>query len=113
MVDVVRKNLDHLRKRIDLSSAEQIDQELDQFTLDASVLQARFKNSSLTETQSGTHFYIQPTDQMLEITLQEGENRRRAADLRRMLTGFTNTMIPHSVQAPILTEFSRSPLHRL
>ena len=105
LVDVVRNNLDQLRKRIDQSSAEQIAQELDQFTLDPSMLQARFQDSSLTKMRSGTQFYIQPTDQMLEIALQEGQNRRRVPDLRRMLVGFTNTMMPHSVQAPILTEF--------
>ena len=105
MLDVVRKNLEQLGKRIDQSSAEQIDQELDRFNLDASVLQTRFQNSSLTEMRSGTQFYIQPTDQMLEIALQEGQGRRKVADLGRMLIGFTNTMMPHSVQAPIVTEF--------
>ena len=105
MVDVVRNNLDQLRDRIDHRSAEQIDQELDRFNLDASVLQTRFQSSSLTEMRSGTQFYIQPTDQMLEIALQEGQGRRKVADLRRMLIGFTNTMMPNSVQAPIVTGF--------
>ena len=105
MLDVVRNNLDQLRDRIDEDSAAQIHGELEAFDLDASVLQKRFQTSSLTEGRSGTQFYIQPTDQMLRISLEEGEGRRKIGDLRRMLIGFTNTMMPHSVQAPILTEF--------
>ena len=105
MLDVVRNNLDQLRDRIEEGSAAQIHGELEAFDLDASVLQKRFQTSSLTEGRSGTQFYIQPTDQMLRISLEEGEGRRKIGDLRRMLIGFTNTMMPHSVQAPILTEF--------
>ena len=105
MLDVVRNNLDQLRDRIDHDRAAQIYRELEAFDVDASVLQNRFQTSSLTEGRSGTQFYIQPTDQMLRISLEEGEGRRRIGDLKRMLIGFTNTMMPHSVQAPILTEF--------
>ena len=105
MLDVVRNNLDELRDRIDQGSAAQIYGELETFDLDASVLQNRFQTSSLTEGRSGTQFYIQPTDQMLPISLEEGAGRRKIGDLQRMLIGFTNTMMPHSAQAPILTEF--------
>ena len=105
MLDVVRNNVDLLKERINEDSAAQIYGELKTFDLDASELQKRFRTSSLTEGRSGTQFYIQPTDQMLPIAMEEGEGRRRIGDLRRMLIGFTNTMMPHSVQAPIVTEF--------
>ena len=105
LLDVVRNNLDQLRDRIDQNSVSQIYGELETFDIDASVLQSRFQTSSLAEGRSGTQFYIQPTDQMLRISLEEGEGRRRIGDLKRMLIGFTNTMMPHSVPASILTEF--------
>ena len=77
MLDVVRNNLDELRDRIDQGSAAQIYGELETFDLDASVLQNRFQTSSLTEGRSGTQFYIQPTDQMLRISLEEGEGQTK------------------------------------
>ena len=104
MLDSVRSNVDQLRNRIDDESAAQIYGELETLDLNPSLLQNRFRTSSLTEGRSGTQFYIQPTDQMLQISLEEGRGRRRIGDLQRMLIGFTNTMMPHSVQAPILTE---------
>ena len=105
LVDAVRKNLDSLSSKIDPASAKEIDEQLASVDIDASRLQVRFGNTSLVGAATGTQFFIQPTDPMLEIGLDEVPERRRLGELRRMLIGFTNTMIPDQEQAPISTEF--------
>lgn len=105
MVNIVRINLNQLRRRIDPDSAREIDQQLDGFSVDPSSLQSRFQETSLAELQTGTQFFIQPTDPMLEIALDATPERRRVGELQRMLIGFTNTMMPQHFQAPVATEF--------
>ena len=106
MVDAVRRNLDSLRSRIDPASAKEIEAQLASVEIDASSLQVRFGNASLTGSATGTQFFIQPTDPMLEVALDETPARRRIGHLRKMLIGFTNTMMPDQVRAPIVTEFT-------
>ena len=105
MVDDVRRNLDQIRHRVDPSHANEIDAQLEGASFDASLLQRRFQSTSLTGSATGTQFYIQPTDPMLEIALDAAPERRRTGDLQKMLMGFTNTMVPGHGQPPILTEF--------
>ena len=105
MADDVRRNLDHIRHRVDPSQANEIDAQLEGASFDASLLQRRFQSTSLTGSATGTQFYIQPTDPMLEIALDAAPERRRTGDLQKMLMGFTNTMVPSHGQPPIVTEF--------
>ena len=105
MIDAVRQNLDQLRDRIDPNMAREIDAQLDSVDIDPTVLQRRFPNTSLVGRATGTQFFIQPSDPMVEVALDDVPGRRRVGDLRKMLIGFTNTMLPDQVRVPIVTEF--------
>lgn len=106
MVDSVRQNLDGLKDRVDPLIVHEIEQELDSVNIDVSLLQGRFQDTSLAGTNTGTQFFIQPTDAMLDVVLEQEPNRRRAGELRRMLIGFTNTMLPDQARVPVITAFT-------
>ena len=111
LVDSVRQNLEQVRGRVACDAIARIEDELDQASIDVVALQERFEAAALGEASTGTHFYIQPTDPMLEIALEPEGGRRSIGDLQRILTGFTNTMMPERPDPAIATAFRdhRSP----
>ena len=108
LVDGVRQNLEQLRGRIADDAATRIAEQLDQMdraSIDVASLQERFESAALGDASTGTQFYIQPTDPMLEIALEPEGGRRSIGELQRILTGFTNTMMPGEPDPPIETAF--------
>ena len=105
LVDSVRANLEQLRRRVDDEVVAEIARQLDQASLDVGALQRRFQSAPLSESATGTQFYIQPTDPMLEIALDAEPEKRRIGDLQKILTGFTNTMMPDRPDPVIATDF--------
>ena len=105
MVETVRENLNHIRGRADAQAIGDIERQLDQFSFDVAALQARFESAALGGSATGTQFYIQPTDPMLEVALDTEPELRRIGDLQRTLMGFTNTMMPERPEPPIVTAF--------
>ena len=105
LVDIVRQNFERLRNRVEPSTAAEIESQLNQVSFDPASLQLRFHTASLGGSATGTQFYIQPTDPMLEVSLETRPQRRRIGDLQRFLMGFTNTMMPGRDDAPIVAEF--------
>ncbi|MYJ74040.1 MAG: ATP-binding protein, partial [Gammaproteobacteria bacterium] len=69
MVKAVRKNLDQLRHAGSVDAVAEIARDLDRASFDVSALQHRFEAATLGESEAGTQFYIQPTDPMLEVSL--------------------------------------------
>ena len=105
MVAAVRHNLDEMRDRISSEAAGEIEEQLAKVSFDPAALQSRFQRAALGGSATGTQFFIQPTDPMLEIALDEPPTRRREADLKKTLMGFTNTMVPDHKEPPIVAEF--------
>ena len=105
LVDAVRENLERLRGRVDNDAAEEIAQQLDLVSIDVAALQRRFQSGALSESASGTQFYIQPTDPMLSFSLDAEPEKRRIGELQKILTGFTNTMMPDRPAPAIATAF--------
>ena len=105
LVDAVRQNLEQLRGRVAPDAISRIEAQLDQASIDVAALQKRFESAALVDASTGTHFYIQPTDPMLEIALEPEGGRRSIGDLQRILTGFTNTMMPDRPDPAIATAF--------
>lgn len=105
LVEDVRKNLDQFRGSVADEAVGRIAEQLDQASVDAASMQRRFESLALDETSSGTHFYIQPADPMLEVALEPEGGRRSIGELQRTLTGFTNTMFPQESDPPIETAF--------
>ena len=104
MVDEVRGNLDRLR-HADIEEVGDISRQLDQTSFDVAALQRRFETAALVESATGTQFYIQPTDPMLEISLDAQPEKRRIGELQKTLAGFTNTMMPDLPEPAITTTF--------
>ena len=105
MVDDVRENLEQMRGHVGEHAVARITEELDRAAIDVANLQQRFGSAGFSDGSSGTQFYIQPTDPMLEIALEPEGGRRSIGDLQRILTGFTNTMMPDRPEPAIATEF--------
>ena len=105
LVDIVRQNFERLRNRVEPSTAAEIEGQLNHVSFDPASLQIRFRTASLGGSATGTQFYIQPTDPMLEVSLETRPQRRRIGDLQRFLMGFTNTMMPGRDDAPIVAGF--------
>ena len=106
MVDAVRENLKGLLDRVDSQDAVQIEEQLNRVSFDARFLQRRFVHSPLGHSSdTGTQFFIQPTDPMLVEELDTTPQRRRIGNLQRMLMGFTNTMMPGHKEPPVVAEF--------
>ncbi len=105
MVKVVQLNLNRIRHRVSQNDASEIDAQLNRVSFDPAALQGRFQGGVLEGTATGTQFYVQPTDAMLELALDAAPERRRIGDLQKTLMGFTNTMIPDGDEPPIQAEF--------
>ena len=105
LVDSVRENLVRIRGRVDDDAAREVARQLDQASIDVAVLQQRFQSAALGESTTGTQFYIQPTDPMLAISLDAEPEKRRIGELQKILTGFTNTMMPDRPDPVIAAAF--------
>lgn len=105
MVEAVRRNLMRLIHAGNQEAIEEIARDLDRASFDVANLQRRFDMARLEDAASGTQFYIQPTDPMLEISLDAPAERRRIGDLQKTLMGFTNTMMPERPDPVIATTF--------
>ena len=106
LVEAVKRNFDAIRPRVEPTLAAEIDAQLNQVDFDPAALQRRFQIAALDGPVAGTQFYIQPTDTMLELSLDTRPQRRRAGDLQRFLMGFTNTMVPGSTAPHIVAGFT-------
>ena len=105
LVDSVRENLVRIRGRVDDDAAREVARQLDQASIDVAVMQRRFQSATLSESTTGTQFYIQPTDPMLAISLDAEPEKRRIGELQKTLSGFTNTMMPDRPEPVIATAF--------
>ena len=105
LVNVVRENLEQVRCRSDSVAVAEIEQQLYRISFDVAALQGRFKSAALGGSATGTQFFIQPTDPMLEIALDTQPEQRRIGDLQKTLMGFANTMMPNHPEPPITTAF--------
>ena len=105
LVDTVRHNLWRLRGKVGDDAVDVIDRQLDMVTIDVANMQRRFQSAALFDSSSGTQFFIQPTDDMLSVSLAEEPEKRRIGDLQKILIGFTNTMMPDRPTPAIATAF--------
>lgn len=105
MIEAVKQNLEELPHTGSDEAVAEIMEDLDRASFDVAALQRRFEAAALGDSATGTQFYIQPTDPMLEISLDAPIEKRRIGDLQKTLTGFTNTMMPDKPDPVIATAF--------
>ena len=107
MVKDVWQNVTDLSKEgyIKREFATKIIQDLKQFKFDLPDTTEFLDKPSLLGNGHGTHFYILPTTGNLKEDLDTDIQEKDISRLRKLLLGFSNTMIPDGNQPPIATAF--------
>jgi signal transduction histidine kinase len=111
MVKTVRQNVVGLVKEdyIDRDFAERIIQDLKRFDFDLPDMADFLDTPTLLGNGHGTHFYILPTTENLVAELDIDLKEKETSKLRKLLLGFSNTMVPDSPPPPISTAFRYWP----
>ena len=104
MIELVRESLGAFESRTDSNMIEHIREHLDQFHFDQQLLMSP-GGRTLRGQEHGTQFYIQPTDEALELDIDSTGAGDTASTLLKMLIGFTNTMTPDFESPVISTAF--------
>ena len=77
-----------LEKFIPAKNAKTILKNLDAFSIDPELVDKILEGSSLSNQGQGTHFYVMPTDPILERDIDEIGSEDVAAPLQKMLLDF-------------------------
>lgn len=86
----IKDNVQTLGIKVPNSDAAVIYEDLDKLAFAPDVIATHLSGPSLT-TGSGTHFYILPTDTILQNDI-DAESEEEASNIQKMLLGFSNTM---------------------
>lgn len=107
MVEEVISNVNILesQEQISIEVAEKLIKQLNAFDLDPKDMDEYLGEPSLTGEGHGTHFYILPADDMLQLSIDGDKSGNKASPLRKMLMGFTNTMTPDAKEPNIIASF--------
>jgi signal transduction histidine kinase len=94
-------------KRIPEKEGNQLLSEIGSFNIIPSLIEKSLPNPelSLLGDGHGTHFYISPTDEMLDNDIDGDINSQDATKIEKMLVGFTNTMTPNHPKPQIELAF--------
>ena len=101
----IADNVRALEGRLSAREAKSIIQELTAFSIDPESLDVNPSELSLRGDGRGTHFYVMPTDPILESDIDEVSLDDVAGPLQKMLLGFSNTMMPNNPSPVIETAF--------
>ena len=104
MIRLVRASLEELGSRTDSTMLQNVREHLEEFNFDQRLLMDP-NELYLSGQGHGTQFYIQPTDETLELDIDGNRVDDSASPLQKMLLGFTNTMTPGGKNSVIKTAF--------
>lgn len=104
LVNRVENNVRDLATQIAPDAYERLMKQLAAFDIDPSAVEGVLGVPSLKGNGYGTHFYILPTDQMLESDIDDAREDI-ASPLQKMLLGFSDTMLPGRSKPAILARF--------
>lgn len=93
--EVIRKNVESLSDKIPMETQENIFHDLSRLEFDPSVIAPKLQGPSLLEDGYGTHFFILPTDPIIENDI-DSSGEDDASNIQKMLLGFSNTMFADS-----------------
>jgi hypothetical protein len=111
MVDEVLQNIKELEKNNKISSedASNLIIQVKKFNIDPQKIYNIFdynkSEPTLLNNGIGTHFFIQPADELLQSEIEGDKNSDKASNLIKALTGFSNTMIPGAPEPNIRAIF--------
>jgi signal transduction histidine kinase len=110
--DIKRELIESLKyllenKRIPEKKGNILLNEVRSFNIVPSLIEKSLPNPSLSllDNGHGTHFYISPTDEMLDNDIDGNINSQDATKIEKMLVGFTNTMTPNHPKPQIELAF--------
>jgi signal transduction histidine kinase len=103
LVNRVRDNVERLALAISAELKTSLLSQLAAFDISPASVAESLGHPSLKGEGYGTHFYILPTDPILEVDIDEKGDI--ATPMQKTLLGFSNTMVPGRPQANILTKF--------
>ncbi|WP_036298925.1 ATP-binding protein [Methylophilus sp. OH31] len=86
----IKTNVTALGTKVSDSDAQIIDDDLNKLSFSPDIIANHLAGPSLTNG-SGTHFYILPTDTILQNDI-DAESEDEASNIQKMLLGFSNTM---------------------
>jgi signal transduction histidine kinase len=100
-------NIIKLRKQNFITEEESLNllRPLEKMSLVVEKIDSYLEGPSLKEIGHGTHFFICPADEMLELSIDGDDNDDKASPLLKALIGFSNTMFPDSPKSKIKTSF--------
>ena len=104
MIGAVMTSLTTLESKTDSTMVKDIRGQLDQFSFDERLVTSS-DEQDFSSQRHGTLFYIQPTDETLELDIDGIAASDSASPLLKMLIGFTNTMTPGTKEPVIRTAF--------
>ncbi len=104
LVERVKSNVQELASQIKPNIVTRLLDQLSAFNIDPAAVESSLGLPTLRGNGFGTHFYILPTDPMLESDIDEAREDI-ATPLQKMLLGFSNTMLPGSPNPAILARF--------
>lgn len=104
LVARVEHNVRELASQIEPDVLKRLLHQLSAFNIDPAAVEGPLGMPTLRGNGFGTHFYILPTDQMLESDIDEAKEDI-ATPLQKMLLGFSNTMLPGRPNPAILARF--------
>lgn len=86
----------HKKGKLYQSEAEELTREIEQIDVNPQIVDATLPGNLSLADNSGTHFYIFPTDDSLNADIDGNPNDKESASkLEKFLIGFTNTMTPN------------------
>ena len=101
----VAENVRSLEGNLSTKDSTEIIEELEAFSIDPDLIDSDSSKLSLRGNGQGTHFYVMPTDPILESDIDEVSLDDVAGPLQKMLLGFSNTMMPSNPVPVIETAF--------
>lgn len=106
--DAIRENVNRLTDKIPAHIRDLISNDLNKLNFSPVTIAARIAGLSLTENGHGTHFYILPTEPIIENDIDGGSDDE-ASNIQKMLLGFSNTM--YADTKPIMRTSFRDHTH--
>jgi signal transduction histidine kinase len=105
MLQEVLSNVDRISDRTDPRPLKQISRRISSFSVDPTAYNKLLGSPSLLDGGTGTQFFIQPADPIIQDDIDNRQADNKATRFERNLIGFTNTMTPEHRAPPIIARF--------
>lgn len=109
MIDEFARGVELLKGRVSEGVIQTVEQELEAFEVDPAELDDDLGSPTLLGDGAGTHFFIQPVDDIIQEDIDTRGDLNQATRFEKHLLGFTNTMTSQFKPPPIIARFRDYP----